>query len=91
MTGTSAGRLIKRARGHDGALASEDADHLGPLGLGRFSPQFRRRGFQRVGAARRASALFLTRMSRAAIGGQAAHARRGARDGQRAQFLEAGA
>ena len=73
------------------ALASEDADHLGPLGLGRFSPQFRRRGFQRVGAARRASALFLTRMSRAAIGGQAAHARRGARDGQRPQFLEAGA
>jgi hypothetical protein len=30
-------------------------------------------------------------MGKAAIGGQAAHARRGARDGQRAQFLEAGA
>jgi len=57
MTGTSAGRLIKRARGHDGAWRL--TDHLGPLGLGRFSPQFRRRGFQRVGAARRASALFL--------------------------------
>ena len=43
MTGASAGRLIKRARGHDGAWRLEDADQLGPLGRGRVSPQFRRR------------------------------------------------
>ena len=37
------------------------------------------------------STLVLPGRAGAAIGGQAAHARRVARDGQRAQFLEAGA